>query len=185
MVKRQRQALLFGIIGLVGILLIFLALWLYGRQHIFVRYANRIDGFVIKYPADWTYEENKGGASVILYSPAESSLDNFKENVNVVVQDLSANPMSLEKYTDTAIKQAQLVFEKNLIIQESSPTILAGRPGYLFSFLGKGPDTEVQFLIVWTVADLKAYQVTYTAVSSKYDKYLGQAKRMIGSFRIL
>jgi hypothetical protein len=138
----------------------------------------------MKYPTSWSLEKDKNNAAVIFYSPEENELDFFMENVNVVVQDIARNPMDIDKYSSTAIKQMEAVFGDNLIIIESEPMYFADREGYKFVFKGKTPETELQYMSVWTISGLTAYQVTYTALASQYERHLPKVKKMIGSFRL-
>ena len=184
MQSRQRQKIIFGLIGSIGVVLTLAVLILYSKEYWFLKYHSNRYGFSVRYPAQGALTENKDGAAVIFSSPMATKLDTFSENVNIVVQDISSRPMDLQKYTQTAIHQMQVVFEQNLEIVESSPAMLAGLPAHKFVFIGKGPDTELQFMSVWTLDDLTAYQVTYTAPSSGYAQYLVKAQGIINSFSL-
>lgn len=168
----------------IGILLIVIVIWTAGQEYRFREYRNEQKKFSLKYPALWAFEENKNGAAVIFFSPVETELDFFRENVNVVVQETLGEPMTLKKYSDLAIKQMELVFEKNFVLLESVPIRFAGREGHKIVFLGKGPDTELKYMCVWTLEGVRAYQLTYTALSSQYDRYLSEMKWMVRFFRI-
>lgn len=170
--------------ALLGITLILGVVWIASKEHRYSKYQDEFGGFAISYPATWSWEENKGGAAVIFFSPKENELDIFQENVNVVVQDISGNPMELRAYSDLAIKQMQLVFEDNFIIVESGPTFVAGQAGHKLIFIGKGPDTDLKYMSVWLIKDLTAYQITYTALASNYDRYVGKMKHMVRSFQV-
>lgn len=182
--RRIRQNLGIGIVFCIGILLILSVVWVLSKQYRFREYRNERKGFSVKYPAAWAFEENKNGAAVIFFSPTETELDFFRENVNVVVQETQGEPKTLRQYSDLAIKQMELVFEKNFVLLESMPIRFAGREGYKIVFLGKGPDTELKYMCVWTLDGVKAYQLTYTALSSQYDRYVSKMKRMVRSFHI-
>ena len=184
MKRRKKQNLSLGIIAGIGIILILSAFWIFSKGHRFKNYHNERTGFSIKYPVDWAQEETGIGNSVIFLSAQENELDIFRENVSVVVQDLSGNPMALKEYSELAIHQMEVVFKENLIILVSEPAFFGKRKGYKFEFLGKGPDAELHYLIYWTIRGMTAYQVTYTAISSKYDRYLSKVKKMIRSFHI-
>jgi hypothetical protein len=156
-----------------------------GQQYRLREYRHEHKKFALKYPALWAFEENKDGAAVIFFSPIENDLDFFRENVNVVVQESEEGPMTLKEYSETAIKQMEMVFGNNFVLLESTPIRFAGREGYRIVFLGKGPDTELKYMCVWTLEGAVSYQLTYTALSSQYDRYLSQMKRMARSFRII
>lgn len=184
MQRRQRQTLIATVIAAIGLILIAAVGWFYLKQFRTISYENSRYGFALKYPANWSFAENMGGAAAVFYSPKENALDIFRENVNVVVQDISHNPMDLKKYTETAITQMQAVFGTNLEILDSSPTTIDGREGHQFGFLGKGPEGNVQYMCRWTIVGTSAYQITYTATESGYPKFLKQAERMMKSFKI-
>lgn len=174
---------MFTIVALVGVGLILTFFLLEGKKYIFSSYENAAFGFRIHYPSHWTLEENKNGAAVIFYSPLDHDLDYFKDNVTVVVQD-NPKDLTLSEYTDLAIKQMQVVFTENFVILESGPATLNGRPAHKLVFLGKGPDIELKYLIVWALDGSKAYQISYLSLSSAYEQHLRKVEKMIGSFRI-
>ena len=117
-------------------------------------------------------------------SPLENKMDNFKENVNIVVQDLKENPLSLDEYSETAIKQMKAVFELNMKILDQGPTYLSGRPAYRLIYLGKAGKWDYKFMYVWTIVNDKAYQFNFTALSTTYNDYIRIAKKMMRSFKI-
>lgn len=182
--NRKTQQLVVTVTAVISIILIGIAALLYWRGHNFKKYKNAEQHFSIKYPSDWTMAENTNGAAVIFFSPLENDLDYFKESLNVVVQDLSKNPMSLNDYTQTAIYQMKVVFKDKMEIIDSEPTTLAGHAAHRFIFKGAKTEVPLQYMCVWLVDGYKAYQVTYTAFASKYDLYLSKIQPMINSFRI-
>ena len=184
MQRRQRQTITAIITGAAGLILILVVGWFFAKQYLSLNYESGQYGFALKYPAMWSFAENQGGAAAIFYSPKENALDIFQENVNIVVQDISQNPMDLDKYTETAIAQMQTVFGTNLEILDSSPIFIDNRPAHQFIFIGKGPDGNLQYQCRWTLAGTTAYQITYTAIASGYQRHLAEAERIMRSFRI-
>lgn len=148
----------------------------------FREYRSAEDGFSVKYPVRWDIKEDQVGAAVIFVSPLENKLDVFRENVNVVIQNFSPHPVTLEEYTQIAIDQMKFTLRDNMTILESSSFYLGDEDGRKFVYLGKGDGTELKFMHVWTVIDSKAYQITFAALASQFDKYLPQAEKMIQSF---
>lgn len=184
MKKRKKQDITLGVIAVIGIVLILSAAWVFSKGYRFSKYKNEKEGYSISYPSDWALEEGLNGVSVIFLSNQDNELDFFRENVSVVVQDLSSDPMNLTEYSAKAVHQMEAVFKDNLVIRASEPALFAKIRGYKFEYFGKGEGTDLHFLIYWTVTGLTAYQVTYTAVSSQYERYLPKVNRMIQSFRI-
>ncbi len=93
--------------------------------------------------------------------------------------------MSLYKYTQRAIYQAKAVFKGNLVEKVSEATFLAGRTGHKYVYVGKGGQSELKIMHVWTIINTNAYQITYTAISTRFDDYLPKVEKMIKSFRVL
>ncbi len=184
MQRRQRQTIVAIITGAAGLVLILTVGWFFLKPYWSLNYENGQYGFALKYPAVWSFAENKNGAVVIFYSPKENALDIFQENVNIVVQDIAQNPMNLEKYTETAITQMQAVFGTNLEILDSLPTFIDGHPAHRFIFIGKGPNGNLQYQCRWTLVGTTAYQITYTAMASGYERHVARAEGIMKSFHI-
>ena len=182
--SRKKKNLIINCVAGIGIVSILIVFLLFNKEHYFHRYHDDHYNFSIKYPASWTLEKNKNGAAVIFYSPQEGDLDIFKESVNIVVQDIAGNPMNIKKYSKIAIEQMEAVFGDNMLTLESDPMYFAGHEGYKFVFRGKTPETDLQYMSIWTIAGLNAYQVTYTALASQYDRHLPNVNKMIRSFRL-
>ena len=184
MQRRQKQTIIASVTSAIGLALILTAGWFFLKPYWSLGYENGQYGFALKYPAAWSFAENQGGAAAVFYSPRENAMDTFQENINIVVQDISRNPMDLKKYTETAVTQMQAVFGTNLEILDSSPTFIDTRPAHQFIFIGKGPDVRLQYMCRWTLAGTTAYQITYTAIASGYERHFAQAERVMNSFRI-
>lgn len=147
-------------------------------------YENTEHAIRIEYPEDWTKEEGLMGAVVFFSSPLESASDDFQENLNIAVEDLSAMPMTLGEYTELSIKQVeQLVTDYDTV--ESRTTTLANNPAYELVFTGRQGLYDLKWMVVWTLEGNKAYMITYTAEAGKYSDYLGSIRQMIGSFDII
>jgi serine/threonine-protein kinase len=140
-------------------------------------------GIRIKYPADWTKDEQIMGAVVVFFAPTEGPSDIFQENVNIIVQDLSAQPMTLDEYTELSLGQIEQ-FITDPSILDSSAVTLADIPGHRVVYTGKQGQYDLKWMQVWTVQNNKAYVISYTAETSKYSTFLGTAQEMIDSFEI-
>ncbi len=184
---KRRQNIPLLVIGALGVIIIsgYFIFQFLGDSSRLRNYTHPQYGFSIKYPVSWKYEENKGDElPVIFISGIENDLDIFKENVSVVVQNLSDTPMNLEEYTELAIKQMEVVFKESIEIVDSSPTNLSRRPAHQFIFLAKNPDVDLKYMSVWTVDGLTAYQITFTSTADDFDQFVEPFKKMIQSFKI-
>jgi hypothetical protein len=183
--SRKRQTIIFGIIGGIGLLLILAVIWLYARQYKFLKYENSIYDFSMVYPPTWSYDEHKPGVKVIFITPAETTLDLFRENVNIMILKLPEDSSrTLKEHTKRVIRQTRLAFGQSIMVLESAPSMLDGWEAHRFVFFTKIDNQDYRTLCLWTLADKRIYQITYTALNAKYNKYIGQVNRMIGSFKI-
>ena len=184
MLRRQTQPFVLGIFIGISLVLIFYVLGSFAQKHSLKKYKSFKDKFSISYPFDWGMRENVEGASVVFFSPMENEFDIFQENVNIVVQEVPEKLTDLDKYTETAIRQMKAVFKDKLIVLESAPAHLSGFPAHKFLYLGKGPETELKIMHIWTIRGKYAYQFTYSAISSKFDQYVNKVEKMLRSFKI-
>jgi serine/threonine-protein kinase len=140
-------------------------------------------GIRIKYPAEWTKQEQVMGAVVVFFAPTEGPSDIFQDNVNIIVQDLSAQPMTLDEYTELSLGQIEQ-FITDPSILDSSAVTLADIPGHRVVYTGKQGQYDLKWMQVWTVQNNKAYVISYTAETSKYSAFLETVQEMIDSFEI-
>lgn len=184
--KRLKQKTIFFCTAGAGVLLILIIFGMILRSERFVKYEDLLQGFSIQYPEDWAAIKESMETAVIFRSPLVNDLDVFQENVNVVVQSLDPeNPQDLSEYTQKAIKQMEVVFEEKLTVLESKPTFLAGRPAHRFFYRLEIPQGDFRILHIWTVAGLRAYQVTYTASSQQFDNFIQKVNKMVRSFKLI
>ena len=74
--------------------------------------------------------------TVLMLSPLEDKNDKFRENFNIVIQDLSKQPMNLDDYTTLSLGQIKQYFTNEKIIA-SKEVMLANCKGYLVIYTGK------------------------------------------------
>ncbi len=185
--QRKTLNLVFTLLALVGIAVTAGTIWYVMKGNEFSTYKDKGGiGLSIRYPAKWTVAPYTNDTLVTFYSPLENSLDIFKENFNVVVQDLSEqkHKVGLDQYTKIAISQMQAVFKSGFVLEVSKPAFVNGIPGYQIVFLVKGTDNELKIKCVWTIKGARAYQFTYGALASQYDKYIGQVDAMLRSVQL-
>ncbi len=185
MKKRDMVIFSYGFIAGIGLIIACLGAWKIFSEAKFISYKHTSGFFEIAYPPSWTMLENEAGAAAIFYSQKENELDIFKENVNVVVQDLSKKPMPLEQYTKIAINQMKVVFKTNMEIIESAPFYLGGLKAHKLIFVGSGPEGDIKFMTIWTLKGDTAFQISYTGLKSDWEDYKKDADKMVRSFKIL
>jgi len=73
--------------------------------------------FEIQYPSDWVVDQSgQMGISFFLFSPLSDESDNFKENVNLLIQDLAGYDLTLDGFVDLSENQIKTLATDGEII---------------------------------------------------------------------
>lgn len=152
-----------------------------------LHYTNDKFGVSLDYPSDWVKkdgsEEGTQDKALVEFFPPNNSKT---QTANVIIEDLSANPLTLEKYTESMLTSAKDQV-KNINFLESKETQFGGLAGYKIIVSG---DSSSEFssafksLMVWTVKGNFAYVFTYNTDPAGFDEFLGAAEQMISSLKI-
>src|SRR5579859_7427601 len=139
-------------------------------------YTDVVNKYSIDYPKDWAKATIPTGIAFL--SPKEGAGDIFQENVNVMVQDLADQGMTLDQFTTFNKKQLMDNIGAAAIIS-ILPAKLVGESAKvaLYSMNYQGHPLKVKQF--WFIKNKKSYIFTYTAFPAQYTKYEGVATRVI------
>ena len=147
----------------------------------YLPYYNRKHGFTIEYPGNWEEVEQGFGAVVVFMSNFTNDEDVFQENFNIIVQDLSKNPLTLEQYTDVSKTHiAQQLYNVEYTLSE--PALVGGQPGYVVHYTGYYQQYSLELMQAWTIYNDKAYVLTFTFEESVFEDFEEEANRMFATF---
>ncbi|MGB3205647.1 MAG: protein kinase [Crinalium sp.] len=150
-----------------------------------VEYENVNAGIKIQYPENWQKKdvENPFIGEVVLFTYPSNQTNKFEPKISIRIEDLSRQSISLEDYTNSAIKEIQKYLE-NASITDSSSTTLGGIPAHRMVYNGmNGESRLIKNLEIWAVFNQKAYIISYTATPEEYPNYLESVEKMINSFK--
>lgn len=147
-------------------------------QEKMVKYTGK--NYEMLYPAIWTKQEKSN--AIFFLSPKESEKDMFQENINLMLQDLSQQPMNLDQYTELTKKQVIDNFGASAIVSLKSTTI-AGQKGKEFVYNMNYQGRSLKLKQYWFIKGNIAYLFSYTAEPSQYEKYEKTATEIIKSFK--
>ena len=144
------------------------------------------DQFSIQYPNDWQSENNGHlGTTLILYAPTSSidSDDLFRENVNIMIHDISEYDMSLEDYVDLSLVQLKnMISDVNIIsIREKTQDELTY---YQILATGKQGEKVIKFKQRYFLVKDIIYVFSFTSEIEVFDKNLSAADTIMASFKI-
>ena len=140
--------------------------------------------YSIEYPSTW--ELNKGGqmgTSFILFSPLDSEKDTFKENVNLMVQDLGKENIDLNRYTEISEGQIKTLLTNSDLI-ESKRIKKSDGEFHKIIYTGDQGVFHLKFEQYYWVIDSKAYVLTFTSEEEKFATYSETGEKILNSFSI-
>ncbi len=145
-------------------------------------YTNYANHYTMNYPENWVQQFTNN--TLVFLSPREDDKDWFQENVNVMLQDLSQQSMSLEQYTELTQKQTIDHIGSSAIIALKNATIVGQRAKeFIYNLSYQGRNLKVKQY--WFIKDNIAYLFTYTAEQSQFSNYESTAIEMIRSFKFV
>ena len=140
--------------------------------------------YMIQYPDSFELNTSgQMGMSFILLSKKTSPQDEFRENVNLVIQDLAGQNIDLDKYVE--ISESQI---KSMIINSDIIESKRVKTGNLASqkviFTGFQGQFNIKFEQHYWIVNNKAYVLTFTAEVNEFDNYKDVSEKIMNSFRI-
>ena len=140
--------------------------------------------YSIQYPDKW--ELNKSGqmgTSFIMFSQLTSENDQFKENVNLIIQDLTGHNIDLNQYVEISESQIKTMITDGNIISsnriknketEFQRVIYTGKQGVL----------NLKFEQYYWVQNNKAYVLTLTCEINEFNDFKDIGEKILDSFKI-
>lgn len=129
-------------------------------------YSNPAGGFTIFYPQNW--EQRMVGTTVVALSPQESPTDTFRENINVVFENLNA-PMSSQQYAMLSFNAMQRQLNGFQLVQQG-PAVVGGNQAHFFIYrhvMGQ----QLQVLAYFIVRGNRGYVITCSASPADFARY--------------
>jgi hypothetical protein len=140
--------------------------------------------YSISYPATWELNESKQmGSSFMLFSPIESAEDRFRENVNLLIQDISVHHLDLDQYTKISVEQIKSMITDAEMIEMQHVTTKTPN-FYKLVYTGKQGTYLLKFIQYYFVIENQAYVLSFSATQNSYDKFKEIGESILNSFRI-
>jgi len=141
-------------------------------------------GYSIQYPESWELrQDGTGGTKFILLSKQANAQDQFRENVNLIVQSLAGQKIDLDKYTEISEQQIKQLIQ-NSHIKESTRVKTKKHPYHKEVYTGDQGIYKLVFeQYYWVIGD-NAYVLTFTSEQTAYDEYKSTGEKIMNSFQI-
>jgi len=124
------------------------------------------------------------GMTLQLFSPLSSPEDKFSDNVNLVIQNLTGQPIkSLDQYTELSENQILTMLTDSKIL--SSELLKSNGQEYQkVSYTAQQGIYKLTFQQYYFIKNEIAYVLTFTCVADEFEKYRAIGDKILNSFRI-
>ncbi|MCF8463964.1 MAG: hypothetical protein K9G41_03945 [Flavobacteriales bacterium] len=142
------------------------------------------DSYSIEYPGDWELNQSGiMGVSFLLLSPLSSDEDAFRENVNLVIQDISSHNLDLDSYSELSTGQIEtMITEGKLFSNERLKQ--NGQEFQKVVYSGKQGVYNLKFEQYYWVVNGNAYVLTLTCEINQFDAFSDMGEKILNSFKL-
>lgn len=143
------------------------------------------EGYKLDFPTTWRIDTSKTfGANFFAFSPLDDSkLDKFSENVNVIIQNLQGQDITLQQYKEISENQFNSLSDKFSDVE--SRIDKNGTSEFLiFKYKMKQGNLTLNVFSKCIIRDGSAYLATFSYEEIAKDKYKEIGDRIISSFSL-
>ena len=144
------------------------------------RYYSKSDGFSLVFPPGWARKENVMGTTVMAMRPEEAG-EEFRENVNVVVERL-ASPMDVGEYLSLSLANLSRLLAEGAEL-EVADAELGGAPAKRIIYETTLGQVRVKGLLVLAVKGQRGYAMTCSATPETFETFRPTFDEIAGTFR--
>jgi hypothetical protein len=140
--------------------------------------------YTIQYPSSWDLDQSgQFGSTFFLFSPISSEQDRFRENISLIIQDLSAYNLSLEEYVNLSKDQVKSMITNSSAV-DTKTMKAKGREYAHITYTGDQGEFSLHFdQYVWLI-NKKAYIITFTTQQSTFEEFKTGGFDVMNSFVI-
>ena len=142
------------------------------------------EGYSIMYPDNWELDQSgQMGTSFSILSELDSEKDQFRENINLIIQDLSAYEIDLDEYVEISENQINTMISNSKIMLNKR----VERDGYEYQHLiytAKQGLLELKLEQYYWVINKSAYVLTFTCEEHNFKNYKKTGERILNSFKL-
>lgn len=140
--------------------------------------------YALQYPGDWELNQSGAmGTQLVVLAPLASDEDQFRENVNMVTEQLPSSDITLDQYSELSLGQLERGINDFQMLEnervDGSPY-----PYHRMVFTGSQGIYELKFEQHYRVVADKAYVLTFTGEIAQFDAYADLGHQVMGSFVI-
>lgn len=141
--------------------------------------------FSIRYPPYYDIDTSGHmGMKFVLLASNSSQFDLFRENINLVIQDLSSANIDLDGFVDLSHQQINTMIQDSKIERSERMSDRNQLAFHLMVFSGVQFDYHLKWQQRYIIRGDHAYVMTFTAAIDEYENYLEEAERVMNTLVI-
>jgi len=138
--------------------------------------------YKIEYPPEWQLDTTGRMNTQFIVLSKRGKEDTFRENVNLIIQDLSNRILNLESYTALSLRQIKGM--KNAKIIENKRTTYKNKKAQQIIWRGFVSGKDLKFKQIYFIENNKAYVLTLTCQEKAYEDYEMIGTKILNSFTL-
>mgnify|MGYP001767878452 CR=1 FL=1 len=145
-------------------------------------YTNSVYNYSVQYPADYEYKPI--GGIITFASTKTDKKFRFAHNVNIMVGTLGGKTPSLDDF----FAQSKVRLKKNLPnveFMEEKPGKVAGLASRRLVYTTRQKEAMFKILQEMFIHRNQVFVITFTDLAEGYNAHIGQAEKMIRTFKVL
>ncbi len=140
--------------------------------------------YSIQYPENWDLDKSgQMGLSFVLLSKQSTPKDQFRDNINLLIQDLQGQNINLDKYVEISEGQIKTMITKGNII-ESTRQNENGSEFQKVIYTGDQGVYNLKFEQYYWIENGKAFVLTLTCELDQFETYKVTGEKILNSFRL-
>jgi serine/threonine-protein kinase len=141
--------------------------------------------FYIRYPSTWTLDRSgEMGSNFILFASPDNDTDDFRENINLMIQNLAGANVDMDKFVEVSENQIKSKAMPNSQLITSERKSLADGEYHKLIYTGDQGIHHLQFEAYCWIKNEKAYVLTFTAEQVEFKNYQSIAESILDSFKL-
>ncbi len=139
--------------------------------------------YSIQYPDSFVLDKSgRNGARFVLLSQKTSKMDLFRENVNLLIQNLRGKNIDLDKYVEISEDQISTMLSDGKLV-ESERLYANGKDFHRIVYTTNDFQRPLECLQYYWIENEKAYVLTLTCEVNQYDNYVSVGEEIMKTFR--
>jgi len=138
--------------------------------------------FALSYPASWSFDQSgQAGTKFILFTGQNNS--GFRDNTNLIIQDLKGSGFDLDKYVTLSEGQVKTMITNSQIIESKRLKSKFGEFQEVV-FTGDQGVFHLKWRQRYWVKGEKAFVLTLTTSQATYEQYTQVGQKLFDSFKL-